>query len=83
MVRTPCFQRKGPGFDPWLGNYYLASHQVQPKEKKVSGGGETSKKAPPGYNMRTEGMIHGAGGECGPVFLLRGLWLRPHCLCYS
>ena len=20
LVRTPCFHRQGPGFDPWLGN---------------------------------------------------------------
>ena len=34
MVRTPCFHCRGAGFDHWLGNYYLTSHQVQPKKKK-------------------------------------------------
>ena len=66
MVRTPCFHCRGAGFDHWLGNYYLTSHQVQPKKKKKSlCGGENPKKAPLGYNTRTEGVIYGAGGECG------------------
>ena len=39
MAKTPCFQCRGPGFDPWSGNETLhdpmhtATNVVQPKRK--------------------------------------------------
>ena len=39
MVKTPCFQCGGPGFDPRLGNYNPTCHVAQPKKKKSAFGG--------------------------------------------
>ena len=30
VVRTLCFQCRGPGFDPWSGNLDPTSHMAQP-----------------------------------------------------
>ena len=37
VVKTPCFQRKECGFNPWLGNLDLVCHVARPKKKKKKG----------------------------------------------
>ena len=34
VVKTPCFQWRGCGFDPWSGNHDLAMQRGQ-KQKKI------------------------------------------------
>ena len=35
MVKIPCFQNKGHGFDPWLGNQDSTCCEAEGKKKKT------------------------------------------------
>ena len=36
MVKTPCFQCRGHGFNPWSGNLGPTGYVVWQKKKKIS-----------------------------------------------
>ena len=34
VVKTPCFQCRGRGFDPWLGKFHMPGYAAKGKKKK-------------------------------------------------